>query len=107
MLLRPTHSRVIMPAPITGRDSTAQYNAVRGPTAAWRAVARADLTGSDGDLSFRSRLFPPDDQHGNEESSRDGSAHGQAEHVASGDEIPFSELSIERHRHGLVGDLLP
>jgi hypothetical protein len=68
MLLRPTHSRVIMPAPITGRDSTAQYNAVRGPTAAWRAVARADLTGSDGDLSFRSRLLPPDDQDGNEES---------------------------------------
>jgi hypothetical protein len=25
MILRPTHSRVIMPAAITGRDSTAQY----------------------------------------------------------------------------------
>jgi hypothetical protein len=25
---------------------------------------------------------------GNEESPRDGSAHGQAEHVASGDEVP-------------------
>jgi hypothetical protein len=40
MLLRPTHSRVIMPAAITGRDSTARYSAVRGPTAAWRAVAQ-------------------------------------------------------------------
>ena len=27
MLLRPTHSRVIMPAAITGRDSTARYSA--------------------------------------------------------------------------------
>jgi len=40
MLLRLTHSRVIMPAAITGRDSTARYSAVRGPTAAWRAVAQ-------------------------------------------------------------------
>jgi len=40
MLLRPTHSRVIMPAAITGRDSTVRYSAVRGPTAAWRAVAQ-------------------------------------------------------------------
>jgi hypothetical protein len=40
MLLRPTHSRVIMPAAITGRDSTARYSAMRGPTAAWRAMAQ-------------------------------------------------------------------
>ena len=40
MLPRPTHSRVIMPAAITGRNSTARYSAVRGPTAAWRAVAQ-------------------------------------------------------------------
>jgi hypothetical protein len=43
MLLRPTHSRVIMPAAITGRDSTARYSAMRGPTAAWRAMRKADL----------------------------------------------------------------
>jgi hypothetical protein len=36
MISRPTHSRVIMPAAITGRDSTARYSAMRGPTAAWR-----------------------------------------------------------------------
>ena len=40
MLLRPTHSRVIKPAAITGRDSTARYSAMRGPTAAWRAMAQ-------------------------------------------------------------------
>jgi hypothetical protein len=40
MILRPTHSRVIMPAAITGRDSTARYSAMRGPTAAWRAMAQ-------------------------------------------------------------------
>ena len=40
MLLRPTHSRVIMPAAIAGRDSTARYSAMRGPTAAWRAMAQ-------------------------------------------------------------------
>jgi hypothetical protein len=40
MLLRPTHSRVIMAAAITGRDSTARYSAMRGPTAAWRAMAQ-------------------------------------------------------------------
>jgi hypothetical protein len=40
MLSRPTHSRVIMPAVITGRDSTARYSAMRGPTAAWRAMAQ-------------------------------------------------------------------
>jgi hypothetical protein len=39
MISRPTHSRVIMPAAITGRDSTARYSAMRGPTAAWRAMA--------------------------------------------------------------------
>jgi hypothetical protein len=39
MLMRPTHSRVIMPAVITGRDSTARYSAMRGPTAAWRAIS--------------------------------------------------------------------
>jgi hypothetical protein len=33
MLLRPTHSRIIMPAAITGRDSTARYSAVRGRVA--------------------------------------------------------------------------
>src|ERR1700682_1067769 len=88
MISRPTHSRVIKPAAITGRDSTARYSAMRGPTAAWRAMARRTSSGSDGDLSLRSRLLPPDDQEGNEESPRDGSAHGQAKHVASGDEIP-------------------
>ena len=40
MLLRPTHSRVIMPATITGRDSTARYSAMRGHSAAWRAMAQ-------------------------------------------------------------------
>jgi hypothetical protein len=40
MLLRPTRSRVIMPAAITGRDSTARYSAMRGPTAVWRALAQ-------------------------------------------------------------------
>ena len=40
MLLRPTHSRVIKPAAITGRDSTARYSAMRGLTAAWRAMAQ-------------------------------------------------------------------
>src|SRR5258708_4050183 len=40
MILRPTHSRVIMAAAITGRDSTARYSAMRGPTAAWRATAQ-------------------------------------------------------------------
>jgi hypothetical protein len=40
MILRPTHSRVIMAAAITGRDSTARYSAMRGPTAAWRAMAQ-------------------------------------------------------------------
>ena len=38
--LRPTHSRVIMPAVITGRDSTTRHSAMRGSTAAWRAVAQ-------------------------------------------------------------------
>jgi hypothetical protein len=40
MLLRPTHSRVIMATAITGRDSNARYSAMRGPTAAWRAMAQ-------------------------------------------------------------------
>ena len=43
MLLRPTHSRVIKPAAITGRDSTARYSAMRAPRppgALWR---KADL----------------------------------------------------------------
>ena len=40
MILRPTHSRVIMSAAITGRDSTAPYSAMRGPTTAWRAKAQ-------------------------------------------------------------------
>ena len=43
LLLRPTHSRVIMPAAITGRDSTVRYSAMRGPTAAWRAMAQGGL----------------------------------------------------------------
>ena len=40
MLLRPTHSRVIMPAAITDRDSTARYGAMRGPTAASSGYVR-------------------------------------------------------------------
>jgi hypothetical protein len=40
MISRPMHSRVIMPAAITGRDSTARYSAMRGPKAAWRALAQ-------------------------------------------------------------------
>jgi hypothetical protein len=40
MISRPAHSRVIKPAAITGRDSTARYSAMRGPTAAWRAMAQ-------------------------------------------------------------------
>jgi hypothetical protein len=40
MISRPMHSRVIMPAAITGRDSTARYSAMHGPTAAWRAMAQ-------------------------------------------------------------------
>ena len=40
LLLRPTHSRVIMAAAITGRESTARYSAMRGPTGAWRAMAQ-------------------------------------------------------------------
>ena len=40
MISRPTHFRVIKPAAITGRDSTARYSAMRGPTAAWRAMAQ-------------------------------------------------------------------
>jgi hypothetical protein len=49
MILRPTHSRVIMAAAIAGRDSTARYSAMRGPTAAWRAVIDITLalTGSE------------------------------------------------------------
>ena len=49
MLLRPTHSRIIMPAAITGRDSTARYSAVRSRVA--RCGARRTSSGSDGDLS--------------------------------------------------------
>jgi len=40
MISRPTHSRAIKPAAITGRDSTARYSTMRGPTAAWRAMAQ-------------------------------------------------------------------
>ncbi len=65
MILRPTHSRVIMPAAITGRDSTARYSAMRGPTAAWRAMAQGGphqeamaISLSDLDCShFRSSLI--------------------------------------------------
>jgi hypothetical protein len=32
--------RVIIPAAIPGRDSTARYSAMRGPTAVWRAMAQ-------------------------------------------------------------------
>jgi hypothetical protein len=85
MSLRPTHSHVIMPAAITGRDSTARYTAMRGPTAAWRAMAQGGphqeamaITLSPITLSLRSRLLPPDDQEGNEESPRDRSAHGRS-----------------------------
>ena len=39
MILRPTHSRVIMPATITGRDSTARYSAMRGPTTHYIGIA--------------------------------------------------------------------
>src|SRR6476661_7689767 len=89
MILRPTHSRVIMPAAIiTGRDSTARYSAMRGPTAAWRAVAQGGphqeamaISLSDLDCSLQMTRRA-------KESPRDGSAHGQAKHVASGDEIP-------------------
>src|SRR5258708_2896065 len=38
--LRPTHSRVIMAAAITVRDSTARYSTMCRPTAAWRAMAQ-------------------------------------------------------------------
>jgi hypothetical protein len=71
-----------MPAAITGRDSTARYSAMRGPTAAWRAMAQGGPHQEAMAISLRSRLLPPDDQEGNEESPRDGSAHGQAKHVA-------------------------
>jgi hypothetical protein len=40
MISRPTHCRVVKPAAITGRDSTARLRAMRGPTAAWRAMAQ-------------------------------------------------------------------
>ena len=60
MLLCPTHSRIIMPAAFTGRDSTAQYSAVRGLTAAWRAVAQGGPHQEAMALSLRSRLLPPD-----------------------------------------------
>ena len=83
MLLRPTHSRVIMPAAITGRDSTARYSAMRGPTAAWRAVAQGGPHQEAMAIPLRSRLLAPDDQDGNEESRRDGSAHEQAKHTSS------------------------
>jgi hypothetical protein len=83
MLLRPTHSRVIMPAVITGRDSTARYSSMRGPTAAWRAMAQGGPHQEAMALSLRSRLLPPDDQEGNEESPRDSSALGQANNSAT------------------------
>jgi hypothetical protein len=41
LLLRPTHSRVIMAAAITGRESTARYSAMRGRVA--RYGGKADL----------------------------------------------------------------
>ena len=46
MLLRPTHSRVIMPASITGRDSTARYSAVRGRVARGALWRKADPASS-------------------------------------------------------------
>jgi hypothetical protein len=51
MISRPTHSRVIKPAAIAGRDSTARYSAMRGPTAAWRAMAQGGPHQEASDLS--------------------------------------------------------
>jgi hypothetical protein len=42
MLLRPQHSRVIMPAAITVPDSTVRYSTMRGRTAARRATAQGE-----------------------------------------------------------------
>jgi hypothetical protein len=58
MILRPTHSRVFMPAAITGRDSTARYGAMRGPTAAWRAMAQGGPHQEAMALSLSSRGTP-------------------------------------------------
>jgi hypothetical protein len=53
MPLRPTHSRVIMRAAITGHDSTARYSAMRGPTArVARYGAKRTSSGSDGARSL-------------------------------------------------------
>jgi hypothetical protein len=104
MLLRPTHSRVIKPAAITGRDLTARYSAVRDPTAAWRALAQGGPHQKAMAIpSLRSRLLPPDDQDGNEESPRDASAHGQAEHVASDQGPRSAAQSTTNHRLELRG----
>jgi hypothetical protein len=62
---------------------------MRGPTAAWRVMAQADL--------IRQRWRSLSDLDCSLQMTRRamkrapvtaGSAHGQAEHVASGDEIP-------------------
>ena len=100
MLLRPPHSRFITPAATTGRDSTARYSAMRGPTAAWRGMAQGRPHQEAIATSLRSRLLSLDDQDGNEESPRDGSAHGQAEHVASGDEMPDRRSCGSDQNHG-------
>jgi hypothetical protein len=51
-----------MPAAITGRDSTARYSAMRGPTAAWRAIAQGGPHQEAMAISLRYRLLAPDDQ---------------------------------------------
>src|SRR5260370_38157459 len=71
MILRPTLSRVIMPAAITGRDSTARYSALPGPTAPWRALAQGEPHQHAVATSLPSRPLPPDAQEGHEESPRD------------------------------------
>jgi hypothetical protein len=44
MISRPTHSRAIMPAAITGRDSTARYSAMRGRVARYGARRKSAIT---------------------------------------------------------------
>jgi hypothetical protein len=89
MILRPTRSRVIMPTAITGRDSTARYSAMRGPTAAWRAVAQGgphqeamaiSLSDLDCSLQMTRRAM--------KRAPVTAVLTGRPNHVASGDEIP-------------------
>src|SRR5437899_12967143 len=96
MISRRAHFPVIMADGITGRDSTARTAPCAAPRprgALWRKAdlirkRRLSLSLSLPLSLSRSRLLPPDDQEGNEESPRAGSAHGQAKHVASGAETP-------------------